>query len=243
MRVLVTRPEPAAGATAERLEALGHRPVLLPLAEAVHDRSAARAAFDAPFEALVATSAEVFRVLTPVPRTVTDRPVFCVGPATGKAAAAAGFRTIAIADGTGLSLADLIEAAFSTPPVHPLLYLAGEPRSPDLETRLAETNIPLRMVVCYRMRDLPESETDAGRLLAESPPDAVLLYSRESASRFFRLPAVLAAPERLAGTHFLCISGKTASAVPARFADHVQVAGSPDEDSLLALLPRPSSQI
>lgn len=241
MRVLVTRPGPAAEATAKRLAALGHRPVLLPLARAVHDRTAALAALERPFAALIVTSAEVFRVLGDVPTGVKSRRVFCVGPATAKAAAKAGFTDVDAAAGTGLSLAARIADAFPAAPETPLLYLAGEPRSPDLEEKLAETGFPVATVVCYRMQDAPDGDRDVPALLAE-PPDAVLLYSRESALRFFRLPAVAADPGRFERTRFLCISEKTASAVPAAFAAGVAVAASPDENALLALLPLPSSQ-
>lgn len=235
MRVLVTRPEPAAQATAARLAALGHEPVLLPLARAVHDREAALAALEAPGD-LIVTSAEVFRVLGAVPEAVTSRRVFCVGPATAEAAKRAGFADIVTAEGTGLSLAARIAAG---PPRAPLLYLAGEPRSPDLEAKLAEAHIPLTVTTCYRMQPL---RPDAPALAAAfaDPPDAVLLYSRESARHFFALPNLAA--DRFGTTRFLCISEKTASAVPAAFAAHVAVAAAPDEAALFALLALPSSQ-
>lgn len=238
MRVLVTRPQPAASATAESLAALGHEPLLLPLARTVHDRAAGRAALERPFDALVVTSAEALRAIAPMPVAILAHRIYCTGPATAGHAAEAGFTDIVAAEGTGLSLAARIAAEQPGR----LLYLAGEPRSPDLEEKLGEAGMPLETVVCYRME---ETEPDAAALsaLIDPAPEVVLLYSRESALRFFRLPVVTTRPDRFDDTRFLCISEKTASVVPNRFAGAVTLAANPSEDGLFALLPRPSSQI
>ena len=238
MRVLVTRPEPAANATAEKLRARGYQPVLLPLSRAVHDRDAAFRALTSPFDALVVTSAEVFRVRADVPNTVKSLRIFCVGPATAEAARHAGFTDIVTAEGTGLSLA----ARIANDPSRPaLLYLAGEPRSPDLEASLTEAGLLLTVAVCYRMEPVTP---EAGQIDAAfaPPPQAILFYSRESALRFFRLPDLANRRQTFARAQFLCISTRTASAVPPEYAAQIAVAATPDETALLSLLPLPSSQ-
>ena len=48
MRVLVTRPQPSAAATAARLEAIGHEAILLPLMEPVHPPEVALEALALP---------------------------------------------------------------------------------------------------------------------------------------------------------------------------------------------------
>ena len=63
MRLLVTRPQPAAEATARRLEVMGHQPLLLPLARAEHLPEAARKALELPHAAVALTSAEAVRAL------------------------------------------------------------------------------------------------------------------------------------------------------------------------------------
>lgn len=237
MRVLVTRPEPAAQATAHRLVALGHQPIILPLARAVHDRAAILVALETRSGPLIATSAEVFRVLGNESKDFCHRQIFCVGQATAEAAKAAGFTNLHVAEGTGLSLASLIAAAR---PDVPLLYLAGEPRSPDLEAKLREAGISVAVVTSYRMEPVEHKEL----ALPDLRPDAVLFYSRETAARFFRLPAVRNAPAHaFSGTRFLCISSRAAEAVPAQFSSRIAIAAAPDEESLLALLTQPSSQI
>lgn len=239
MRVLVTRPEPAARRTAECLRERGYEPVLLPLSRAIHQPAEALAALEKPFDALIGTSAEAFRALGSLPEGITRRRIFCVGPATAQAAAEAGFSQIVTAQGTGISLAALIREAYAAPPALPLLYFAGEPRSPDLEEGLKAAGFPLITAVCYHMETLGED----GPLQTGSVPDIILLYSRENALRFFALPAVKAAPQRFGQALFLCMSEKTADAVPPAFRARARVAAAPDEESLLALLPSPSSQI
>ncbi len=67
-----------------------------------------------------------------------------------------------------------------------LLYLAGEPRSPRLEQELAAARFPLKVIVCYRMKpvDLRGEKLQAA---FQQQPEAVLLYSTETARRFFEL--------------------------------------------------------
>ncbi len=129
MRLLVTRPQPAAEATARRLGAEGHRPLLLPLAQAEHLREIAQAALETPHAAIALTSAEAVRVLAELEADLTPhkvKPCFCVGEATSRAARALGFALVHTAEGTGKSLAELI-AATPSRSERPLLYLAGSP--------------------------------------------------------------------------------------------------------------------
>ena len=242
MRVLVTRASPSAEKTAAKLAALGHTPVLLPLARAIHDLKATEAAVTKAEGALVITSAEALRGLENSPATPLQRRLYAVGEATAKAARAAGFADVRAAEGTGLSLAALIANDLkANPHIAPLTYLAGSPRSPDLEAILAAESIRMDVIEAYRM-DAIEPDKSTLQALLENPPQAVLLYSKESALRFFRLPAVLEQPDRFSRTLFICISAKAASAVPRHFSPLIRIAQAPDEASLLKLLAHPSSQ-
>lgn len=241
MRVLVTRANPAAERTAARLAARGHQPILLPLSRAIHDRVAADAALEKAQGPLLLTSAEAVRVIGHAPEAARSRPVFAVGEATAQAAREAGFTTIATAEGTGISLAALVVERLAGQSPTPLAYLAGFPRSQDLETLLHAAGIPVDVCECYRIEAL-EPEDHALEALLAKPPEAVLLYSRESALRLFNLPVVRSGLAAFTTTAFLCISDKTASAIPAALASGIRIAATPDETALLALLPVPSSQ-
>jgi uroporphyrinogen-III synthase len=236
LRVLVTRPKITAARTAERLQAMGHEPVLLPLSEASHDPQSAIDALREPHALIAVTSAETLRVLADPrirDRIDLDRPLFAVGEATAAAARAFGFRHVRSGSGGGQELADLI-ASSAAPVDLPILYLAGAPRSSAFEDRLQRIGLPVRTREIYRMQPVGYDPAEISARLAIGPVDAVLLYSRETALRFFDLMSLDG--QTLAAARILCISERTAEAVPARLAHAVVIADRPDEDALLALL-------
>ena len=176
MRILVLRPEPAAARTAGRLAALGHEAVSLPLSKAEHDLEATRQALRTPHAAIAVTSAEMARLfeeLGDIPRAT----VFAVGPATAEAMQKTGFSAVLAASGDGESLAALIAAHYreKARPSDPILYLAGNPRAPGFETRLAETGIPFRTVEAYRMTPRALTRTEIETALLHPAPDAALV--------------------------------------------------------------------
>lgn len=233
MRVLVTRPEPSATRTAERLKALGHEPLLLPLFSAVHDRKAVeRALSDGLPDALVVTSAEALNALGPA-EALADLPVFAVGRRTAEATHEAGFHAVDIAGGDGRSLAALIAERFPRDPKLSLLYLAGEPRAPQLEQDLAERRFTVKVAVCYRMQPVDIGENGVQSVLDHNP-EAILLYSSGAARRFFDLADVCLRKRPV--PRILCLSAAIAAAVPSDFAGQTEFARMPDENSLFALL-------
>ncbi|MFN7104534.1 MAG: uroporphyrinogen-III synthase [Pseudorhizobium sp.] len=240
MRVLVTRPEEAARRTAAKIAALGHQAVLLPLMAAEHHPQAALNALRQPHAAVAITSAETARVLRTLGEALhpyLQDNLFAVGDATADALRATGFTSVLAAEGTGASMVErfLPQLRQLTSP-HPLLYLAGQPRSPVFEEDLKVAGIPVATIVSYTMTPLPVSDDAFAAALKTPPVDAVLLYSKETAKRFFEL---MGRPEDLnilARLRILCLSDNVAQAVPNALKDHVATALRPDEDSLLALL-------
>lgn len=127
MRVLVTRPRPAAERTAARLSAMGHEAVILPLMQAQHLAGAARAALSEPHQAIAVSSGEAVRVLGalgPALEPHLATPLFAVGEATARAAGDLGFTDVRIGPGTGEGLAETVAALlppakrWSISPVH-----------------------------------------------------------------------------------------------------------------------------
>jgi uroporphyrinogen-III synthase len=237
MRVLVLRPEPAATRTAEKLATLGHEAVRLPLSRAEHDVAAVKAALTKPHAAIAITSAEAARLLAGIGENLAPHrqtPLFAVGEASAEAARRAGFRTVVAGGGDGESLAKTILA--HTRPDGPILYLAGSPRAPGFERRLKEAGIPFHTAEAYRMVPLAPSPAEIEAALLAPVPDAVLLYSRESARAFFALAPLAEAPKRFPAMRLLCMSANVAAAVPESFTARAAIAAAPDEESLLALL-------
>ena len=238
MRVLVTRPAEKALKTGALLERLGHQPVALPLFHTVHDADGARHALKRQsWAALAATSTEALKDLdaerdAPALR---DRPLFAVGAETAHAALAAGFTRIFTGTGNGEALAEAIAAERSLFSKTPLLYLAGSLRAPHLERRLAALGVPFETVAVYTMAPIDHAASDLSVAIQDA--DAILFYSQMTAMRFFALGAANILRESASAPLFLCLSENVAKAVPAAFAGAVRIAGAPNEESLLSLLP------
>jgi uroporphyrinogen-III synthase len=241
MRVLITRPEQRAEGTADKLEALGHNPVLFPLFEAVHDPVAVIRALAEPHSALAVTSAEAIRALQPLGSTLEPHlgeQVFAVGRATARAALEAGFVNVIAGTGGGHELGRMVVDYFATigQPSLPVLYLAGARRMGRLERVLAEHGIGCVAHETYSMEPIPYSLEQQQAVLVERPADAVFFYSREAADTFFGLEVFKVSRDALRKTLFFCLSPNIAEAVPHELKNSAVVSLSPDEDELIDLL-------
>ncbi len=221
MRIWITRAEPGASRTADKLRALGHEPVVAPLLE-VH-------ALPGPIDldgvaALAFTSANGVRAFAER-NAERELPTFAVGDATAAAARSAGFADVASAAGDLDALADLIAAHAQrlTGAV-----LAPGPREPagDLARALAAQGVTARPLALYET--LPVFPPRG-----MGPVDAVLIHSPKAAERL----AVVMGEKT--GPAAYCISAAAAAPLGGRPFASVQWAARPDEDSLLALLPAP----
>lgn len=240
MRVLVTRPQEAAQQTAAKLARLGHEAVLLPLSKPHHAISALVDAATTACSAIVLTSAEAARALSKV--AITDflaRPVYAVGQSTAAAAAALGFGNIRIGPGDAQGLAALLiedtrSGRFGTG--LPLLYIAGNPRKPDLENRLRAAAIRVVTVEAYRMEAIDYDQAALREICGAPLPPVALFYSSEAARNFFGLSAFRARPDLLDEVHCLCLGPRVAESLPPEKRRTARVSSRPEEDHLLSLL-------
>jgi uroporphyrinogen-III synthase len=241
MRVLITRPEFQALKTAEKLQELGHDPVVFPLFKPTHDLAIALEALKSPHAAILLTSAEAIRCLRrlgPVLDPYLSEPVFTVGKVTAQAARDAGFTEVYASSGGGLELAAMVAGFFAARglPVEPMLYLTGVKRSPDLEEALGALGIACAVAEIYAMLPIAYSLDEQQTWLVNRPVDAVFFYSRENARTFFALDVFQTSRDALKKTLFFCLSRNIAHAVPAEFKHSVVVSQNPDEDELIDLL-------
>jgi len=215
-RIWVTRTQPQAEATAQRLRELGFEPVVAPVL-VVH---ALAADIDlAGVAALAFTSAAgvaAFAEASPS----RGLAVFAVGGATAEAARAAGFPHVLASKGDVEALADVIAAA------RPSLVLAPSAREPaaDLPALLAARGIKARRVVVYET--LPAQPDPPAGL------DAVLVHSARAA----RIVAELITPAMAAALTAYAISEAAAAPLRALPFARIVTAPFPDEASLLHLL-------
>lgn len=224
MKVLVTRPEPDASRTAERLIAAGHEVVIAPLQE-IRPLSIAKP--EGEFDAVAATSANALRHASE--RIVADLaplPCFVVGPETARAARDAGFADVRTGPGAARGLVDIVRNTVMAG--GRIAYLCGRQRKPDLEYRLGAAGFSVVAVEIYETA-VVEKPAD---LIADGI-DAALVYSAGAARRLSG--AFDAFPAK---TRFVCISGDAAAALPAHWRQRATVAVRPDEEGLFEALSR-----
>jgi uroporphyrinogen-III synthase len=232
LRVVVTRPEPGASATAARLAARGMEPVLLPLTQIrpLHPSLPA-----GPFDAAILTSANAIRSAgRELVEQVSTMPVFAVGDATAAAARKAGCVNVRVGEGDAVLLARLVADLLPAPAS--VLYLAGRLRTPGLEAALGRLGHRVKVVETYDAPPILRSQDELRRLLAPAP-DFCLVHSGRAAELLVEIAGSDPAGTLLSTTRVAAISRPVAAALEPAFSSRVLVAESPDEASLLALLP------
>lgn len=164
-RVLVTRPADLGQATADRLTALGHEPVLLPL---LIPRALDWHAPDAPFDALLFTSPQAPALAGPKLARYLALPAYAIGDRTADAARAAGFADVRVGRGEGRRLhLSGRDVAPSDPDegVTRVPVYAAELADPEL-TRAAMRDLTFNWVLLFSARTAAHFAS-----LAESPAD------------------------------------------------------------------------
>lgn len=179
-RIWITRTQPGAEATAERVRAMGHDAVVAPLL-------AVRQVTDAQIDlkgvaALAFTSANGVRAFAEQSGERSLR-VFAVGAATAQAARAAGFHTVLSADGDVDALAEGIAARRGQLRGAVLHPGAAEPAG-DLAGALEKHGVEARRVILYETGPVKLSAEETDRLLKS---DAALLHSPRAAKALAQL--------------------------------------------------------
>ena len=173
-KIWITRAQPGADATAERVRALGHEAIVAPLLAV---RPLADAQVDlAGVAALAFTSANGVRAFADLSGERSLR-VFAVGAATAQAARSAGFKLVLSADGDVEALAEGIavrRGELRGAVLHPG---AAEPAG-DLAGALEKHGVEARRLILYETAPVDLAD-EAAEMLRKS--DAVLLHSPRAA--------------------------------------------------------------
>ncbi|SMQ86064.1 uroporphyrinogen-III synthase [Devosia lucknowensis] len=232
MRVLVTRPEPDAEATLERLAALDIAAEIAP----VMTRQTLSARLPPPegFAALALTSTNAIRALEDLGAlgALLAKPVFAVGDRTAHEARQAGFDTVTAADGTLESLTTAIALARLSGPV---LYPAGSHLSGDLAHALAPHGLLVATVPVYEMVAETQFPQTVASALAGGQFGAVLLYSRRTAEIFCDLVKDILPPEERRKLPVLCLSENVAKPLLEAHFSRVLLADHPSEEAMMTL--------
>lgn len=218
-RVLILRPEPAAGRTAAKAAALGLDGLVHPLfAPQPVDWTAPP---PGDFDALLLTSANAVRLAGPALTGYRALPAYAVGEATARALRAAGFAEVIAGSGDGSAIARRIMADGH----RRVLHLAGTTVAPMEAGSLGISRIPV-----YSMASLPPDPA----LLAAAVPGSVLLVHSPRAGE--RLAAQMPEDQR-ASLHLVAISAAALAACGTGWARAV-AAALPQDDEMLALARR-----
>ncbi|MEQ9169995.1 MAG: uroporphyrinogen-III synthase [Rhodospirillales bacterium] len=229
-RVLVTRPEQDAAATAARLSSLGHAAIITPLMDI---RFEAGPALDLTgIQALLVTSANGARALA-ARQAGADipLPVLAVGDATARAARDLGFADVESAGGDVDDLARLA-AARLRPGDGALLHVAGSKVAGDLAGMLAKAGYTYRRSVLYDARPVAALPRAAQAAIADGTAAAVLLYSPRTAALFRDLVLAAGLGGLLEGMTAFCLSANVAGQSGAGWR-RIVVAAQPTEQSLM----------
>lgn len=207
-KLLLLRPEPGLSASAERAQQMGMEVIPCPL---FRIEPVAWVAPDAAgYDALLLTSANAIRHGGTQLDMLKALPVHAVGTATADAARAAGLRVASTGDG---SVADLLT---SLPNTMRLLHVAGE------DYRDADGRQHIDRRIAYR------SATIEHPCLPPLDGLVVALHSPRAGSRLAQLT------DKHERTAIAAISAAAAEAAGHGW-ERVEIAGQPDDPSLLAL--------
>jgi uroporphyrinogen-III synthase len=233
MRLLVTRPRDDAEAFAALLRARGHEAVAAPVME-VHLQPGPPVALDG-VQAILVTSANGVRAIAE--RTARrDLTVYAVGPQTSEAARMAGFPSVISADGDAAALVETV-ARQADPAKGILLHAAGAETAGRLRQALQGRGFRVETAVLYDAVPVTKLPSNAEENLRDGTLDGVMLFSPRSAKTFASLVSDAGLATAAARLTAFCISAATGAALaPLSFAQ-IAIAGTPNQDAILDLIP------
>jgi uroporphyrinogen-III synthase len=247
---MVTRPIDEAVATAARLEAAGHEAVIEPLLRITPTGAPLPGG---RFEGVIVTSANAVAalgrsagpsssVLEPnildlaiLGLAILDLPMLAVGRRTAAAARGAGFHDVTFAGRDVEALVATVGAGWASP--RRILYLAGTDRSADLRARLSPLGHEVVVAEVYSADKAQRFSAAGIAALASRSIGAVLHFSARTAEAFVTCSRGIVLLEGEGIVH-LCLSGRVADILRSAGAARVLVPERPEEDALIALIPR-----
>ena len=222
MKLLIIRPQPGADATAHRLRAAGHEPILMPLFSIEH-LPVQRLSADG-YDALLLTSGNAVRAalefLTHNPAT----PIYAVGSATASALHAL---SVPVAKTGSEGVEALVRIAVADGHQH-LLWLAGEDHSPI--PHIDAVHIDIEIV--YRSTTIG---TPDNFVLHVTESDVVILHSSRAARHFADLCVSMKIPR--ADVTLATFSSMIAKAAGENWAAII-IADAPNDAALLKAIQR-----
>jgi uroporphyrinogen-III synthase len=227
-RILITRPEPGATETADKLSALGFLPIVAPVLT-INIRCIRP---PARFAATVLTSRNAIQAC---PRSIHDQPVFAVGSATAKHAIDAGFGRVFNADGDAAALAELV-ASMLSPSDGTLLLPTTHRQGGDLVASLRKRGFRVIRRIAYQVAAVETLPECATQCLRQRQVEAAMFFSGETSRHFIRLLQAAQLVDEVRLVEAVSISERAAVALRSAPWRRISVAANPNQDAMLALL-------
>ncbi len=162
---------------------------------------------------------------------IKDLPVYCVGKTTAQNAVDAGFSKIERVTMDALSLAKNLIADNNT---RNILYPCAINRSFDFAKHLKAQKITVSLWPVYENSLITPSLQKLTPAIADT--NTVFLYSRRTASHFFKVIDEKSIGEAIKQHHFVAISQNVASEVPRKFQSNTYIANEKNEPSMIVCL-------
>jgi uroporphyrinogen-III synthase len=233
-RVLITRPEPGAGETAERIRELGFEPVQAPMlrVKVLRVKVWTGRLPGGGIQAVLATSGNAIAGLSGMNRSIR---LLAVGDATADRARAAGFTNVASAGGDAGDLAELVSRSL-VPREGPLLLACGRGHGLPLAATLRGAGFRVLRRIVYAAEPVRDLTAPALIALRAGQVRAALFFSAETARQFVLLACRHGLQESVREVAALAISAPVGVALSVLPWGDVLIAARPNQDELLALL-------
>ncbi len=233
-RILVTRPQPAAGDFADRLRREGFGALIAPMTEYVeldhHIGDIAK------YNGFIFTSAQGVNIFA---RSFTERyiPIFAVGDATAYTAEAAGFKRVYSAQGDAAALQELVATEKDDLHLKNMLHVCGEDTAEDFGAALENIGVYVERVPVYKAKFVDKLPAETVQALKNNEITTVTLLSARTAENFVKLvqqdPALSGTTT---GIEVLCLSDRVAEAAKPLPWRVMRIAASPQLESVMDLL-------
>ena len=220
MRIWVTRALPQATATAARLVAIGHDPVVAPVIETRPARFGLEDLAEAG--ALAVTSQAGVAALAEFAPKFCGLPVFAVGDATAEAARGAGFEQVYSASGR---VDDLVALILAHPALGTIVHASARQPAGDLVGDLVRAGQPARRLVVY------ETVPTAIAAMPEAV-EAIMIHSAQAA----KAVAAMILPHQTATLRLYGLSTDAVLPLAAFNFAKIAVARFANEESILSLV-------
>jgi len=229
-RILITRPEPGASQTAERVTALGFTPIVAPVLAIMP--------VSAPLRlpgSIAATLITSRNAVPACPAACFERPVFAVGSATAARASAAGFRQVIDADADAEAMAALVAKTLA-PGDGSLFLPTGLGQGTALASDLRKRGFRVIRRVAYQAVSVAALPPEAVSDLQQGQLTAAMFFSTETARHFVRLVLEAGLGEAVTDVEALSISERPAMELKRLPWRRISVAAKPNQNAMLALL-------